>query len=135
MIKRETIKTAARITFTFLILAAFSLAPAVNMTPRAHAQLLTGEIPYGGHQLFWFPCTCSASTLHIIFDYRTLRPLSLVYQPGFSILYLYYNVFGTYLLGSYQPSGECRIYVGYSCVSYPAEGIMGNRPGTGTSLY
>ena len=136
MAKQGTIQVAVRISLMIFLLIAVMALPVAKTPRQAEAQLITGEIPYGGHQIFWFPCTCSGNTLHVIFDYRTLRPLSLVYQPGLSVLYLYYNVFGTYLLGSYQPfTGGCFMYVGISCVPYPSEGLMGNRPGTGTSLY
>lgn len=131
---RKKIKNAVGIMLSLFLLAAISLLPVSQLTPRAEAQL-TGEVSYGGNQLFWIPCTCSENTLHFIFDYKTLQPLALVYQPGASMIYLLYNIFGTYLLGTYQPgAGECLMYAGYTCFSLPSDGMMGNRPGTGTSL-
>lgn len=118
-----------------IVFAALFLLPMATTPNTAEAQLLTGEVPYGGHQIFWTLCPCSGNSLHYIFDYRTLRILPLVYQPGFSRLYLYYNLFGRYFLGSYQPfAGGCFMYAGVACFPLYSEGLMGNRPGTGTSL-
>lgn len=94
-----------------------------------------GETPYGGLNIFTLTCTCSGNTLLFLMDYRTSRLLRLLYQPGASRLYSYFNVYGRYLLGSYQPSqNQCRIQAGNTCVTISADGQLGTRPGSGTSL-
>ncbi|MEK9166630.1 MAG: hypothetical protein AAB846_02760 [Patescibacteria group bacterium] len=135
MTTQKILKTILQTLLVASAVVAVFLLPVAKMPSPAHAQLSTAvEIPYGGHELFWITCLCSKNSLHFIFDYRTLQVLPLVYQPGSSVLYLYYNLFGRYFLGSHQPSGECLVLVVKICVPIPSEGTMGSRPGTGTSL-
>lgn len=112
-------------------------APHHSVTRAAVAEPggTTGEIPFGGARIFNIVCTCSANTLIYLFDFATLQVLALVYQPGASIIYQYFNViYSVYLLGSYIPgAGQCKIYVGKSCAHIQADGMLGNKPGTGTS--
>ena len=115
------------------------IAAAVIFLPRydflqALAQTASSETPYGGMRSYTLTCTCSGNSLLYIMDYRTNNILSLIYQPGASILYSYYNTYGTYLLGSYSAAGSsCQIYVGEDCTEISNEGQMGSQPGTGTS--
>ncbi len=121
-----------------LVLAVLSFVPFTPFPAHntALAQLPFGpEIPFGGANSFAIFCTCSANFLLPIFDYATIRPLLLVYQPGVSRLYLYYNIYGRFLLGSYAPVGsQCLMYVGTGCVRISSNGMLGFLPGTGTSL-
>jgi hypothetical protein len=92
------------------------------------------EEPYGGLNLVQIYCTCSSNFLITLWDYKTDMILDLLYQPGESVLYEYYDIFGQYLLGTYRQGGTCQIYYGYGCYSIEADGTMGSQPGTGTSL-
>ena len=105
------------------------------ITSFAIAQTSSSETPYGGQRVYTLTCDCSGNALVYLMDYRTNSILSLVYQPGSSILYSNYNVYGaTYLLGSYRSGGaSCKIYVGEDCVDINSSGQMGSQPGTGTS--
>lgn len=105
--------------------------------PRtANALGFSAEIPYGGSNTFLAECTCSVpNTWQFIYDYKTLRPLFLIYQPGASVLFEYFDIFGTFFLGSYQPGGgTCKMYVGEDCIDVYKDGLMGSQPGTGTSI-
>ena len=96
----------------------------------------SSEIPFGGMHTIFIQCTCSgANQLHYIFDYASNSLLGLVYQPGASILYMNFNVYGTFQKGSYAPgSGQCQIITGPSCSTIKSDGQYGNMPGTGTSF-
>lgn len=136
MPKSENAKLGARIVCGVLILAVFFGLPAPNHR-AALAQSLggaKGETPYGGLRIFNLICTCSANALIYVMDYATNIPLALIYQPGASILYSYYDIYGTYLLGSYSQGSQCSIYVGKSCAQIQSQGMLGSQPGTGTSL-
>lgn len=100
----------------------------------ALAQTASSEIPYGGMRSYTLTCTCSGNSLLYIMDYRTNSILTLIYQAGASILYSNYNIYGTYLLGTYSSTANsCKVYVGEDCVDISSEGQMGSQPGTGTS--
>lgn len=93
-----------------------------------------GETPFGGLNTFRFICTCSGDVNLYVMDYRTNQLLVLLYSPGRSTLYLNYNVFGQYLLGTYgQTSGQCQYIVGEECETQQSDGQLGTQPGTGTS--
>lgn len=116
------------------LMASALLFLTVFQSHSVKAQATTGEIPYGGQRVYTLTCDCSGNLLLYIYDYRTKSLLTLLYQYGASILYSYYNVYGTYLLGTYTSSGNtCQIYVGEGCVVISSQGQLGNRPGTGTS--
>lgn len=94
---------------------------------------------FGGRKIITIPCTCSGNALIYVNDFRTHLILPLLYQPGLSKLFLWYNVFGTHLLGTYTvPLSQCLIYSGTGCIVIPAFGMLGgpltgSGPGTGTS--
>ena len=96
---------------------------------------IVGETPYGGLRFFTLPCTCTDNFLVYIFDFATNSILKLIYEPGESVLYSYYDVWTSmFLLGSYVPdTGVCKVRVAYYCVKMDSDGQMGNQPGTGTS--
>lgn len=92
------------------------------------------ETPFGGMHVLAIQCTCGQNTLHYILDYRTNNLLALIYQPGSSILYSNYNLYGTYELGTYgQVTQSCQIEAGEDCVELQSDGDLGHSPGTGTS--
>lgn len=84
---------------------------------------------FGGRVVFWFPCTCSYST---VIYYKptfptTLKMASLAYLPEGTLVYSLYNIitYGTSHLGQYLPGVQaCYIYVGYGCALVPNDGVM-----------
>jgi len=116
------------IAVAFVVLNFFAAAPAKNSLAQS------SEIPFGGLRFFTLECTCSANFLLYILDYANHSVLALVYQPGGSMLYSYFNIYATYLKGSYTPgAGQCQIYAGTSCSQVNSDGQLGSMPGTGTS--
>lgn len=138
--KKGLNKTLALTLVTLGAVAVFSLP--IPKPPSAGAQGFDigigygGEAPYGGPHAYLTECTCTPpSEWHFVYDYASLTPLFLVYTPGISKLYEYYDLFGSYFLGSYRPgAGVCKIYVGEDCIDLYTDGLMGSTPGTGTSL-
>jgi len=117
-----------------ILLCTLALTLPLSPTKRAFSTGVGGELPFGGVQGFTLICTCSANTLHYIFDYRVKSVLPLVYQPGVSKLYAKWNIWGRYFLGSYRPGvRSCLIFVGEGCITIQSAGMMGSFPGTGTS--
>ena len=110
----------------------------LNKATTGDLALSPGSLPFGGRIVYATPCTCSFGVwLIIVFDYRTMSPLNLVYIPGVSMLYAYYNIFtpGPSILGTYTPSsGQCWFYVGLGCSPYPTIGNLNFLPGTGVSV-
>jgi hypothetical protein len=85
-----------------------------------------GSGNFGGRITNVTYCTCSISLLLDINDVRGWTT-SLLFSPGFSHLYAYYNIFaaGPEVLGTYiQSGGQCQVYDGVSCNS------QGNPQGT-----
>ncbi len=74
--------------------------------------------PFGGMVNRVTYCTCAASIMLDINDVRG-QMISLIYQPGASILYSYYNVYGTgqNVLGNYSSGGSCMVYHGEDCTA------------------
>ena len=98
---------------------------------RTTAQL---ETPWGGMHLLTLTCTCSGNEIVYIYDYRTLLPLALVYQPLMSVLYQYYNIFATYYVGTYGITlYQCEFIAYPKCITWSDDGQFGSMPGTGTS--
>lgn len=133
-------KLFLRSTAWLLLLAVLSLEPVPpHRVVRAQSgggapQGTAGEIPFGGHEIVDLVCGCTGNVTVWVQDYATDRILGLVYQPGVSILYEFHNIFARYLLGSYIPGGgACEIYVGVACVDIHTDGMLGQKPGTGTS--
>ncbi len=102
----------------------------------------TGDLYEGGLRLANIQCTCSAASLIMVYDYTQKRTLTLVYQPGASTLYQYYNLYSsTNILGSYNPYaayGICQFEEGEECAAaeetgFTIDGLMDSLPGTGTS--
>lgn len=102
----------------------------------AFAQL--SEETIGGEITDVMICECTATWLLTIDDYASGDELKLVYQPGFSMIYMYYSFMtATYLVGSYNSSRKnmCRaLNDNGNCKSVPNDGTLGNMPGTGFSL-
>jgi hypothetical protein len=120
-----------------LLIGVLSLIP-VKPQNQARAQIgggVTGSTPYGGQRFVTITCDCSGNFWILLLDYKTPSILALLYQPGISKLYEYYNVwFATYLLGTYQSGGTCQIVIGTGCAEITSQGMLDSSPGTGTSL-
>ena len=100
----------------------------------------TGGISYGGLKTLTLPCTCSGNAVIYLLDFKTKLPLVLLYQPGVSWLYQWYNIFGTYMLGTYTvPVSQCWIQTGTTCTLIPTIIMLGGKiiggPGTGTTPF
>lgn len=123
----------------FIVIIISSVAFFVSRSPNVVMAGLgcTGEECYGGRNYFTLVCTCNddGSDMLFLFDYKTKQVLKLLYIPGESKLFLDYFVFGTYLLGSYQRSGDiCSVGYDPYCADIEADGVLGSAPGSGTSL-
>jgi len=93
-------------------------------------------LPFGGMVVYSVVCTCSAN-YWIFFaplwlgNVPTVGPL--VYTPGLTILYQNFKIGvpGAWHLGGYLPiPSACRFYVLYTCIPFPAYGLINY---TGTS--
>ena len=74
----------------------------------------------------------------ITLDDLTDSVLTLTYMPGVSTLKLDYNFYtsGVQFLGQYTTdTGFCQMYIGYSCTTVTADGLITPSPyqGLGTS--
>lgn len=88
--------------------------------------------PFGGKVWYVTYCTCSGTVLLTV---GPPRPALVVYEPGFSELYEYYNIWeeDVWVLGNYvKGGGYCAIYAGVSCTTLPNNGVITQ---VGTSLY
>lgn len=91
------------------------------------------SLNFGGRVSRVTYCTCSASLMLDINDVRG-QMISLIYQPGATILYSNYNIYGTgqNVLGNYNSGGSCMVYHGEDCT---AEGSpSGTMSQIGTSM-
>jgi len=91
---------------------------------------------FGGLVSLPLPCTCSGN-LWIFFAPLWLGNVPsagpLVYTPGLTILYQNFKIGvpGAWHLGGYLPiPSACRFYVLYTCIPFPAYGLINY---TGTS--
>ncbi|GEM_PF-1773109 len=128
-------KSSLHISLVTLLVSGLFL---LSMPTKSHAL-----VPYGGARINTFPCTCNPSSWIVtLFNYHTKTPLMLVYTPGVSRLYSYFNIFTSrFLLGSYTPgpAPQCLMIAGPIClpaqaIGFPIMGTMDFSPGTGTSL-
>lgn len=98
-------------------------------------------VPFGGPVLAAIVCSCSANALVTFYDFRTFIPTQIIYQPGFSRVNNWFNLFtpGVMILGQYIPGGICMVTVtGSDCESVGAPfGTISSYPfaGVGTGLY
>ncbi len=111
--------------FTFLLVLT------IFLTPVASKALPTN---FGGQIVGIFPCTCSGNMILYVRDVR-FQILTLIYQPGGTILYKMYQprpVVNS--LGNYTPGlGTCWFYSGDSCKFVPTLGMI-LRLGTSLSI-
>lgn len=82
------------------------------------ATSLSATLNFGGPITMVFTCNCSSNQLVAIQDVRGMNK-QLMFQPGVSRLYQYYNLrAGVNSLGTYVPGGQCLVVSGYSCSTY-----------------
>ena len=102
----------------------------------AKSRAVSVGLPFGGRELFWIPCTCSAS---IWIYYLAAQPSDfpggpLTYAPYMTQLFSFYNVEtpGVWHLGQYLPGVQtCWMYDGFGCFILPA---LGGETEVGTSM-
>jgi len=98
-------------------------------------------LPFGGHEVFWVPCTCSAA-LWIYYIPATDAGVpsadfpggALAYTPYSTLLYSAYNVEtpGVWHLGQYLPGVQsCWMAAFFGCFPLP---VLGTETQVGTSL-
>lgn len=99
----------------------------------AQESAIRANMPFGGVLVMSKIC-CNGIKL-TIYDYLLKSPITLMYQPGYSMLYSYFNIMtpGVYLLGTYTPFGFC-LTIKSEC-EYPdiTIGTIDFMPGAGTS--
>lgn len=117
-----------------IVVLFFSIGVAAPRDVAAQG-VTTIETPFAGPQLFSLTCTCSGTLLIFVYDLYSMMPKALVYQPGVSVIYSNFDIYGQYLLGTYLPgAGYCTIATPIGCPNISNDGMMGFLPGTGTSL-
>jgi len=124
----------------YLILVPVTLLSFIFITNKTDAIVVEY---YGGVRLATIQCTCSPASLIVLYDYRLMSSINLIFVPNASRLFSNFNIYtSTYMLGSYNPTigvGVCQFYAGTACVDssvigFPAWGTMDMLPGAGTSL-
>ena len=72
-------------------------------------QKLSAAFPlaFGGNKILTTPCTCSGG---FRLQVGPPRPINVLYQPGVSTLFSFYNFLPPgYILGTYSPGGVCIV--------------------------
>ena len=112
---------------TLVFLLIVNLAFVVSA--KRQAQAAFGD-PFGGMSTYVFYCTCSFNIAVTINDLTVgssnPSPLTLIFQPGVSILYPYGQIYrpGVWTLGLWNAGGLCTYYVGKGCSTYDTDGTM-----------
>lgn len=79
-------------------------------------------LAFGGRVITVTPCTCSAGFQLVI---GPPRPAQVLYQPGISVLFSFYNFLpANYALGTYSPGGLCLTGVPPFCATLPTLGTV-----------
>lgn len=110
-----------------------------SLVPGVYASTMKGLITdFSAILLSTMECTCTGATYLITLDDLTDSTLTLTYMPGVSALKLDYNFYtsGVQFLGQYTTdTGLCQMYIGYSCTTVTADGLITPSPyqGLGTS--
>lgn len=127
-----------KVTLTIIGVGIMALLLSIGIAAPKDAvaqEVSTIETPFAGPQLFSLTCTCSGTLLIFVYDLYSMMPKALVYQPGVSVIYSNFNIYGQYLLGTYMPgAGYCTMATPIGCPSISNDGMLGFLPGTGTSL-
>jgi len=91
---------------------------------------------FGGKITAMMTCGCSANYMITIMDLSLKTPLSLIFQPGVSVLKMNYNpTIGETVLGGYvKGTGVCMVYAGVTCVSAGSPAGTIDLRGIGTTL-
>jgi hypothetical protein len=122
-----------------LAVAAFVAVVSQSLTPGVYASTMRGLITdFSAILLSTMQCTCTGATYLITLDDLTDSTLTLTYMPGVSALKLDYNFYtpGVQFLGQYTTdTGLCQMYIGFSCTTVTADGLITPSPyqGLGTS--
>jgi hypothetical protein len=113
-----------------ILVAAFFFTLA--LPTHSHAQ-----VPFGGLDVFEFPCTCSPYTYTVFFPLYLGNPVpvtGVLAVPDAPTLFAFYELFpSAWALGTYTPGVQaCLMYAVAGCFPLPVLGVM--TPYTGTSL-
>ncbi len=87
---------------------------------------------FGGMRTSALSCTCSGNMLIYINTYGNGGGVLALTYDGSGRLFSNNNIYGTYLLGSYTPGGNC-LMTGDPCTTVTSDGRFDSMPGTGTS--
>ena len=112
-----------------LILSIISIVFLLPVHDSSAAHSATTQ--FGGRIYYVQYCTCSFNLLLYV---GQPRGGTFIYQPGVSMLYMFYQVFrsGPWVLGNSTGTGECWIYWGEGCAMVGTGKIILK---IGTSLY
>lgn len=108
------------------VVSLFFFAPSVS----------NAQVPFGGLDVFEFPCTCSPF-MYTVFTPFYVGPVPMVATlavPDTPTMFAFYELFpSAWALGTYTPGVEaCWMYAVAGCFPLPVLGVMD--PFTGTSL-
>lgn len=108
---------------------------AKNAVTSAGTQTVLSQ--FGGKVMMNMLCPCSSNYLITLFDLSLNVPLSVIFQPGVSVLKMNYNpTVGQTVLGGYtRGTAVCLVYVGTGCSTYGTPwGTIDTLRGVGTTL-
>jgi len=132
--KSKTIKSLLRIFISASVLTGLIFIPLTIPTTSKAVE----NSYFGGQFLFASFCSCQASFVLSIRNFETDENLSVIYVPGYSLLWPLFNIKGLFLIGSYdKDAGICAVQHRTSdgstvCIPLPADGLINNSPGVGT---
>ena len=113
--------------FVFLLIPNFQKTDAAILTT-----------PFGGPILMSYECTCSGGWFMLIYDYKTMMPVPLVFQFGESMMRSNYNIYTPTVqtLGDYTPGGICLL-ASADCGGFTTEGTIApiGMSGIGTGTF
>lgn len=100
-----------------------------NLGIETNSFIAAFPFAFGGPILAVDECTCSGGWRIVV---GPPRPMDLLYQPGISILFPFYNIFvpSTFVLGTYVPGGFCSRGT-TACTGLP---VLGTITMVGTSI-
>ncbi|MGM0482660.1 MAG: hypothetical protein ACQEP6_02240 [Patescibacteria group bacterium] len=100
-----------------LFLVLFLITPFLFFVPETEKALSNPQNPFGGkiNSIKYCPCTPG-----ILLEVGPPREATVMYLPGQSTLYAYYNIYktGVWLLGTHTGSSRsCRVYSNTGCTT------------------
>jgi hypothetical protein len=129
----------------FLAFLIFAFGAATAFTISINTATAGPGTPFGGLITFVLTCNCSGNYAVYFSDLNrrltgsigsnvpamsssvpTPAGLPLIYQPGQTIVYEFGPPLrpGIWMLGTWQPGGQCRVFMGKLCGVVPTRGTM-----------